>query len=136
MPMPVRLENVTLDCRDERVLAAFWSAVLGWAIVVDQPGDWLVLRDPAGTEPTLAFQVVPEPKIGKNRMHLDLVPAAGALEPEIQRLEGLGARRLHYVENDPDESHWIMADPEGNEFCVSRPPWEPRPDQPERPSPS
>jgi catechol 2,3-dioxygenase-like lactoylglutathione lyase family enzyme len=136
MPMPVRLENVTLDCQDERVLAAFWRAALGWEIVVDQPGDWLVLGDPSGTEPTLAFQVVPEPKVSKNHMHLDLVSTAGALEPEIQRLEGLGARRLRYVENDPDESHWILADPEGNEFCGSPPPGAPRPEQPERPSPT
>jgi catechol 2,3-dioxygenase-like lactoylglutathione lyase family enzyme len=134
--MPVRIENVTLDCRDERVLSAFWGAALGWEVVVDQPGDWLVLEDPSGAEPTLAFQVVPEPKAVKNRMHFDLVPTVGPLEPEIRRLEELGARRLRYVENDPDQSHWIMADPEGNEFCVSRPPWEPRPPQPERPSPA
>ena len=61
--MAVRLENVTLDCHDERVLAAFWTAALGWEIVVDHPGDWLVLRDPSGAEPALAFQVVPEPKV-------------------------------------------------------------------------
>ncbi len=95
-----------------------------------------MLRDPSGAEPTLAFQVVPEPKVVKNRMHLDLVPTAGGLEPDIQRLERLGARRLRYIAEDPVQSHWIMADPEGNEFCVSRPPWEPRPDQPERPSPT
>ena len=53
----------------------------------------------------------------KNRVHLDLIPTEGGLETEIRRLERLGARRVRYVENDPDESHWIMADPEGNEFC-------------------
>jgi hypothetical protein len=89
----------------------------------------MMLRDPSGAEPTLGLQVVPEPKVVKNRVHLDLVPTAGLLEDEIRRLEGLGARRVRYVENDPDESHWIMADPEGNEFCCSRPPWEPRPDR-------
>jgi hypothetical protein len=126
--MSVRIENITMDCRDEKVLGPFWSAVLGWEIFVDQPGDWMMLRDPSGAEPTLGLQVVPEPKLVKNRVHLDLVPTAGLLEDEIRRLEGLGARRVRYVENDPGESHWIMADPEGNEFCCSRPPWEPRPD--------
>ena len=127
--MSVRIENITMDCRDEKVLGPFWSAVLGWEIFVDQPGDWMMLRDPSGVEPTLGLQVVPEPKVVKNRVHLDLVPTAGLLEDEIRRLEGLGARRVRYVENDPGESHWIMADPEGNEFCCSRPPWEPRPDR-------
>jgi hypothetical protein len=53
------------------------------------------------------------------------------LGAEIRRQERLGARRVRYVENDPGESHWIMADPEGNEFCCVRPPWEPRPPRPE-----
>lgn len=128
--MPVRIENITMDCHDETILGPFWSAVLGWEIFVDQPGDWMMLRDSSGTEPTtLGLQVVPEPKVVKNRVHLDLVPTEGLLEDEIRRLEGLGATRVRYVENDPDQSHWIMADPEGNEFCCSRPPWEPRPDR-------
>ncbi len=58
--------------------------------------------------------------------------AEGELETEIRRLQHLGARRVRYVENDPDESHWIMADPEGNEFCCVRPPWGPRQPRPER----
>ena len=127
--MPVRIENVTMDCHDEKVLGPFWCAALGWETFVDQPGDWMVLRDPSGAEPALGLQVVPEPKVVKNRVHLDLVPTAGLPEDEIRRLEWLGATRVRYVENDPDESHWIMTDPEGNEFCCSRPPWEPRPDR-------
>jgi Glyoxalase-like domain len=51
-------------------------------------------------------------------------------------VEALGAQRVRYVENDPDQSHWIMADPEGNEFWVSCPVWEPQPDEPEQPSPT
>ena len=128
--MPIRIENVTIDCHDERLLGAFWTAVLGYEIAVDQPNDWIVLRDPTGRAPNIGLQVVPEPKVVKNRVHLDLVPTAGGLEDEIRRLESLGARRVRYVTH-PDESHWIMADPEGNEFCVVRPPWEPQPDQPE-----
>ena len=73
----------------------------------------------------------PEPKVVKNRVHLDLIPTEGELETEIRRLENLGARRVRYTQNDPDESHWIMADPEGNEFCRVRRPWDPRQPRPE-----
>jgi hypothetical protein len=90
----------------------------------------MVLRDPGGTGRSIGLQVVPEPKVVKNRVHLDLIPTEGELEGEIRRLESLGARRVRYVENDPDESHWIMTDPEGNEFCCEWPPWEPRPPGP------
>jgi hypothetical protein len=132
--MALRIENVTMDCHDERLIAAFWTAALGFEISVDLPGDWMVLRDSAGVRPCIGLQVVPEPKVVKNRAHLDLVPTAGLLEDEMQRLESIGAQRVRYVENDPDESHWIMADPEGNELCLSRPPWEPRPDSAQDPS--
>ena len=127
--MAVRIENVTIDCHDERALAAFWTAALGYEVAVDQPGDWMVLRDPAGVAPSIGLQVVPELKVVKNRVHLDLIPTAGSLEDEVRRLERAGAQRVRYVENDPDESHWMLADPEGNEFCLSRLPWEPRPDR-------
>ncbi len=129
--MPVRIEAITMDCLDERRLSAFWTGALGYEVAVDQPGDWMVLQDPSGTGPRIGLQVVPEPKVVKNRVHLDLIPTEGQLETEIRRLENLGARRVRYVENDPDESHWIMADPEGNEFCCSRPPWESRQPRPE-----
>ena len=129
--MPVRIENITMDCRDERTLSAFWTGVLGHEVAVDQPGAWMVPRDPSGAGPSIGLQVVSEPKVVKNRVPRDLIPIEGELEAEIRRLESLGGRRVRYVENDPDESHWIMVDPEGNEFCCSRPPWEPRPERPE-----
>ncbi|HKG28800.1 MAG TPA: VOC family protein [Thermomicrobiales bacterium] len=129
--MPVRIEAITMDCRDERIVSAFWTTALAYEVEFDQPGDWMVLQDPSGTGPRTGLQVVPEPKVVKNRVHLDLIPTEGELETEIRRLERLGARRVRYVENDPDESHRIMADPEGNEFCCSRPPWERQPPSPE-----
>ena len=128
--MTVRIEAITIDCRNERELSAFWTGVLGYEVAVDQPGDWIVLQDPSGTGPGIGLQVMPEPKVVKNRVHLDLISTEGELEAEIRRLEGLGARRVRYVENDSDESHWIMSDPEGNEFCCIRPPWELRPPRP------
>lgn len=124
--MPARVENVTMDCHDEQRMAAFWGAALGYHVTVHQPGDWLALTPDDPTHPRLSFEVVPERKIIKNRVHLDLVPAAGVLDDGIARLEALGARRIRYVENGPDAAHWIMVDPEGNEFCCSRPPWEHR----------
>ncbi|MFB7864001.1 VOC family protein [Streptomyces sp. NPDC056069] len=76
--------------------------------------------DPAsdtGLGRRILFQRVPEPKAGKNRLHLDLHPAPGTREAEVARLEGLGAKALRQVA-EPGGSWTVMADPEGNEFCV------------------
>src|SRR5688572_5603553 len=78
--MPVRIETITMDCRNERSLSAFWTAALGYDVAVDQPGDWMVPRDPSGTGPSIGLQVVPEPKVVKNRVHLNLIPTEGELE--------------------------------------------------------
>ena len=81
----------------------------------------LTLRSAQGAAPVLGFQQVPEPKAGKNRVHLDLMPAGdGTMEAEVARLEGLGAQAVRLVRNNPDSMHTIMLDPEGNEFCVVR----------------
>ncbi|MFV5993018.1 VOC family protein [Streptomyces sp. NPDC056231] len=65
----------------------------------------------------LLFQRVPEPKTGKNRLHLDVHAGPGRRDAEVARLEGLGATRLRKVE-EPGGTWWVLADPEGNEFCV------------------
>ncbi|MEV7237291.1 VOC family protein [Streptomyces sp. NPDC051020] len=65
----------------------------------------------------LLFQRVPEPKTGKNRLHLDVHAGPGRRDAEVARLEGLGAIRLRKVE-EPGGTWWVLADPEGNEFCV------------------
>jgi hypothetical protein len=88
--MPVRIEGITMDCRDERRLSAVWTSALGYEIAVDQPGDWMVLKDPSGAGPSIGLQVVPKPKVVKNRVHLDLIPTEGELETEIRRSENLG----------------------------------------------
>ena len=119
--MAVLIDEVVFDCSDPRRVAAFWAAALAYETVVDD-GDWIVLRAAHGSGPTLAFDTVPEPKVVKNRVHLDLLPAAGAsMESEVARLEGLGASAIRVVTNEPDEQHTLMRDPEGNEFCVLRP---------------
>ncbi|WP_236652254.1 VOC family protein [Streptacidiphilus neutrinimicus] len=108
-----------LDCGDPPALARFWSRALSYSAGPYRP-PYLVLRDPLGSGPELLLQQVPEPKMGKNRMHVDL--RVGDLEREIERLLALGGRLLR--EPFEDEGWWTawMADPEGNEFCVLRPP--------------
>ncbi len=106
------IKSVTFDCREPVRLAEFWAAALGSNVDEDSTPDraWV---EPAGWGgPSLWFVRVPEKKITKNRQHFDLRPA---LDPagEVQRLVSLGAS----VVRDED-GLVVMADPEGNEFCV------------------
>ena len=108
--------GLVLDCKDPEALARFWAPALGYADL-GSAGSYVVLLDPEGVGPKLLLQGVPEDKAVKNRMHLDI--DAEDIEAEAARLEALGATR---VEDEPLHEHgtnWIlMADPEGNEFCV------------------
>lgn len=110
--------EITLDCSDPERLAEFWASALGYRRIFAH--DPYVGLDPAdGNGPRLLLQRVPEPKTVKNRMHIDIRRAD--FEQEAGRLVALGARRLTpgvFTEPGTD-SHWIvMADPEGNEFCL------------------
>jgi catechol 2,3-dioxygenase-like lactoylglutathione lyase family enzyme len=134
--------DLTFDCTDAEQQATFWKTALGYE---DEPapppfasrdewfdhhgvppeersgGAWL--RDPHGRGPRIAFLAVPEPKTAKNRLHLDLRVAGegppdecwGRITAEVERLKAAGARPLEFV----DGHHVVMADPEGNEFCVA-----------------
>lgn len=107
----------TLDCADPQQLAIFWAEALHYrAGAYHHP--YLVLSDPSGKSPAFVLQKVPEPKQGKNRMHLDLF--GPDIEAEARRMERLGARRISTEPvSGPTGDRWIvMADPEGNEFCV------------------
>jgi predicted enzyme related to lactoylglutathione lyase len=108
--------GLVLDCVDPQRLAEFWAPALGYTNL-GLAGTYVLLVDEDGGRPKLLLQGVPEPKAVKNRMHFDIETAD--IEAEAGRLEGLGARR---VDADPHHEHgssWIvMADPEGNEFCV------------------
>ena len=106
-------EEVVVDCRDPKVLGRWWQEALGW-IVVGESDDELELAPAAGAHPTLLFGAVPEGKTVKNRLHLDFVPDDQAAE--VGRLLGLGATRADVGQRD---APWVvLADPEGNEFCV------------------
>lgn len=108
--------GLVVDCADPDGLAAFWSAAIGYT-TLGGAGSYVLLVDEAGQQPKLLLQRVAEPKAGKNRVHFDI--ETPTVDAEVARLEGLGARR---IEPDAIEEHgnrWVvMADPEGNEFCV------------------
>jgi hypothetical protein len=138
--------QVTFDSADPAAHAAFWAEALryvlqpppagfaswdaaldAWGVPVDARNDRSAIIDPTGAGPRVYFQKVPEPKIAKNRVHLDLRAAEGlkgeerlaALEAECSRLVALGASRIERFEADSMSfGHIVMHDPEGNEFCL------------------
>lgn len=147
--------QVTFDAHDPRVLSSFWRDVLGYVhpgppgialadgqdplqawddflaqvgVPEDQRNERSAIEDPDGVGPRVFFQRVPEDKVAKNRVHLDVRAAPGlqgaermaALEVECERLAALGASRVERFEPEPPMSagHIVMTDPEGNEFCL------------------
>lgn len=139
--------QITLDCADPAALAVFWAEALGyrlqdpptgfetweqaldaWGVPPERRNDASAVVDPAGAGPRVFFQRIPEGKQVKNRVHLDLRAAPGltgdermaTLEAEADRLTGHGATRLLRVEPEPPlvGGNIVMADPEGNEFCL------------------
>lgn len=107
--------NVTFDCADPTRLAQFWVEVTGF--VIDGMGDgWAALHDPRGIGPRLLFFRVPESKVTKNRVHLDIrVRDRSAAE---EQYVALGAQRIRAV-TEHGQSWTVMMDPEGNEFCIA-----------------
>ncbi|MGW0663852.1 VOC family protein [Streptodolium elevatio] len=120
--MPVAIHHIVIDAHDLPGLARFWSQVLDWPILSVKPRE--VIVGPSPDAPLgLCFMPAGEAKSGKNRLHFDLnadPEAPGEREAEIERILGLGARRVD-VGQSGDESWTVLADPEGNEFCVVRP---------------
>jgi hypothetical protein len=127
--MSVRWYSVVVDCDDVGSQARWWAEVLDWRVIYEA-NDEVVVVPPHVAEggesvpteeqgPGLVFVPVPEGKTTKNRLHIDLAPPAGGDQAsEVRRLEALGATRAD-VGQVPEEHSWVvMADPEGNEFCV------------------
>ncbi len=123
--MASTVDTLTFDCADARRMADFWSAALGYRLEEDDE-DGTVISDPSGRGWSLYFQIVPERKSVKNRLHLDLRPP-DSMAAEVERVKALGASEFRFVEEGG--SFWtVMLDPEGNEFCVLRGPqdgWSP-----------
>lgn len=111
--------DVVLDCSDAERLAAFWVGALGYRRF-GVAGNYRSLIPRSGeVGPKLILQEVSDARVGKNRMHLDLV--VGDVEAEIARLELLGARRKGSERILEHDTEWtVMADPEGNEFCLCK----------------
>ena len=113
--MASRFTELIVDATDPEQLARFWMAVLGWERTGKYDGA-VEIAAPSGSKPSLTFVPVPEAKSVKNRLHIDLNPVGCEQAQEVERLLGLGARR---VDVGQGEKSWVvLADPEGNEFCV------------------
>jgi hypothetical protein len=125
--MSLRWYTLVVDCHDVKAQGRWWAEVLGWQIVYEADDEVVVAPShlvdesrqipPAERQPGIIFIPVPETKALKNRLHIDLAPAKDDdQEAEVRRLESLGARRIDIGQGDVT---WVvLADPEGNEFCV------------------
>ena len=114
--MGLRLDWITMDCADPRSLGQFWAQALDYKLEEDEEGEEVLLFPKDGSRRRILLIKVPEAKSIKNRVHLDLRP--DDQEAEVARLEALGATRVDIGQGDVT---WVvMADPEGNEFCVLR----------------
>lgn len=117
--MPVALHHIVIDAHDLPALARFWAQALRWRILSEREREVVIGPDenaPVG----ICFMPTTDRKAAKNRLHLDLTSDAQDRESEIARLLALGARRAK-VGQSGKESWTVLADPEGNEFCVVRP---------------
>jgi catechol 2,3-dioxygenase-like lactoylglutathione lyase family enzyme len=124
----VKQFQVTFDCAEPERVARFWCEVLGYVVTPsEEHGPPSACVDPSGVGPRLFFQRVPEGKVVKNRLHLDVRVGTGlvgderlaALEAEGARLVALGAARVRLLLADEEnESCLVMQDIEGNEFCL------------------
>lgn len=117
----LRIQCLDIDCADPHLVAVFWQRALGWRRTYASAEE-VVLEPPAGSvedgvSPDLLFLRVPDSRTVKNRLHLDLRP--DDQEAEVQRLLRLGATRVD-VGQGPEVTWVVLADPEGNEFCVLR----------------
>jgi predicted enzyme related to lactoylglutathione lyase len=122
--MPLRLAQVAMNARDDSAVGRFWAEALGWGVSSEEPG--VTNPEPAGfaypgpAAVCIDVMAVPEPKTVKNRVHLDLATTSAAHQADlVARLQALGATPADVGQGDV--SWTVLADPEGNEFCVLAP---------------
>jgi len=115
----VSLHHIVIDAHDLRGLAGFWAQVLDWKILSEREREVVIGPDETALV-GICFMPVADQKTVKNRLHLDLTPNSGDQAGEVERLLALGARRVNIGQTGA-ESWTVLADPEGNEFCVVRP---------------
>lgn len=114
--MSSQISALAIDARNPRQVAEFWCAALGWQQLGDEDGI-ITIGHQDGSWPTIDVAPVPEAKEGKNRLHLDLRADGLTTRAELTRLLDLGAQRVD-VGQDADVQWVVLADPEGNEFCL------------------
>ena len=114
--LSVRFDEIVVDCNDPATLARFWAKALAYEIVDDEP-DLASIEDPVADGPTMTFQRVAETKNGKNRVHFDLTVTDDVFERAKSILLELGAHEVDVGQGE-GRSWAVMADPEGNEFCL------------------
>jgi predicted enzyme related to lactoylglutathione lyase len=113
-----RVASLVIDATDAELLAQFWAAALGWQLI--KRGGYGVSIGTDGGPFEIDFRFVPDgPKMVKNRLHLDIKPVSGDQAAELERLLALGARQVDV--GQAARSWYVLADPEGNEFCLCRP---------------
>lgn len=115
----LKIGSVVIDCGEWPAMYRFWGAALGYVPREEPENGWVVLRDPKGTSPNISLQAVAEPRASRGRLHLDLYTEDR--DAEVERLLGLGATR-HPRSAEPDEDFTVLADPDGNLFCVVQQP--------------
>ncbi|CAA9286457.1 MAG: hypothetical protein AVDCRST_MAG48-163 [uncultured Friedmanniella sp.] len=120
--MACRFSELVIDCHDPEALAAFWAAVLDYRVLGREDDGSVEIGPEAGfggAAPTLVFGPVADPTPGKLRLHIDVNPTDRDQQAELERLLSLGAQPAD-VGQTGDESWHVLADPEGNEFCLLR----------------
>ncbi|HEX4213763.1 MAG TPA: VOC family protein [Candidatus Dormibacteraeota bacterium] len=114
------IHNVTFDAADPHALARFWQGVTGFSLEGSEQDGEVQLSPPVDTHPGLLFIRVPEGKTAKNRVHIDVMPLEGTRDEAVGRALATGARMLADF-READGTGWVvLADPEGNEFCIER----------------
>lgn len=119
--MACRITELVIDCAEPQRLADFWCEVLGYTEAGEKTADYVEIGPPqtgfGGPQPTLFFLRNAEPKRSKLRLHIDLSPTDQDQDAELERLLALGARQIDI--GQPADATWhVLADPEGNEFCL------------------
>jgi predicted enzyme related to lactoylglutathione lyase len=115
--LSLRFDEICIDAHDATALGAWWAEVLGWPHDIDDDGD-VVLHAPQGQGVNWIFIAVPDDKVVKNRIHLDFRP--DDQQAEVDRVLALGAKHVD-IGQTGKESWVVLADPEGNEFCILAP---------------
>ena len=126
--MACRFTELVIDCHDHDLLGDFWAAVLGYEITERSDGPehyYVELTGPLSSGPSILLLRTPAEKVTKNRVHIDVNATDRDQDAEVERILALGASRADIGQG---EQHWVvLADPEGNEFCVLRSRVEPHP---------